>query len=730
VAGDNKIKISADTSAIKKSLMDLSKDVKELGKSKVAIFDKDQKDFLTKEASKHMKNIGKEIDNNNQRIVATTKLLNKEGRTLKQNLKTRQALTNMMKKQVGLQKEMHKLNDMKTNIGGGGKGGIFGKLKGMGGKGGSMLGMGGMARMLGPLGLALGVGGFAMSRAKKANNTFEGGIGGRMALRGRGVGDMNLNDKEGAAGAGLNADSMRRARLQSMDVFGQAASTQQAVTQRSAFEKNFGIEQGTVSQLGQGVSETLGGEASNKAMIQMQASLIASGISDEIGPYLETAASMLTTINEKGISFNDSAMGLLADLAGQDGVAAERAGRLATGVDASIRGSSGEANSFFQQSFASSGMLSGAGNSLGGIQAAIRSGGLFGANTDADPLLSKGDKSMFKKTGIGGQNMQNRAGGILGKLDDIYGSEEDNSKLPETQRHKKRLARLNFVRQTFGLQSEVEAANVEQLLKSARDGSASQDQVQKEFDKIQKGSSELGNLQIMNKSMEGQTQILKDIHQAVLDEAGEQLAPVFIGIDRTMMKLDATLSAMMSFFGITTDQEKVDEATKGLDDVSKEEYDQITMGNKGLEKKFKSNLRDSYMANEKEMSEMGDTPFASPRTQPWKHAQWEKKQKLMEKSKNFKKTSSNLGIPLTEDKNMGTGQYVQQNAPGLGTPDFGKQISSMMEGVNKQAPASSKNDPLLQAINESNDLLKKNAKANEVTAKNSKAKGNAPLKVE
>lgn len=728
MAGDNKIKISADTSAIKKSLLDLSKEVKDLGKSKVSIFDKSQKDFLSKEAKKHMKDIQGQIDKNNKSIIATTKLLNQEGRTLQQNLKTRQRLTNMMKKQVELQKDLGKLNTMSTNLGGGGGKGILGKLGGLFGKGGggSMMGLGGMARFLGPMGLALGAGGFAVSRAMKANNTFRGGIGDRMSLRGRGVTDMNLQDKEGAAEVGLNAQSMRRARLASMDVFGETGSTQQAVMQRAAFERNFGLERGTIAQAGEGVRSSLGGAGAEKAMMTMQASLIASGITDEIGPYLETAAGMLTTINEKGITFNDSAMGLLADLASKDGVAAERAGRLSTGIDAAIRGSTGESNAFFQQVFSKAGI---GGGSLGGIQAAMRSGGLFGANTDADALLSDKDKAMFKRTGIGGNNMKRVAGQTLNTLDELFGTDEQNSKLSQEQQDNKRLQRLDFVRRTFGLQSEVEAGNVEQLLKSARDGSKSEAEVKKELNKIQSGNTELGNLQSINKTAAAQTQILKDIHESILDEAGEDLAPIFNTMDKTMMKLDATLTSLMNFFGIESPDSVVDQGMKGQDVIDKDSFDAMTGGDKKKAAKMKQELDDQIKAKEKELQDLGPAQAYSHRYgigDPNFH----KREKLKGELGNLKESQENIGAPIRLDPNMGTGAYLQRpgNTPQLGrSGDVAKDIGDIMsQFMPNNAKTPNTDNPLVPLMRENLEIQRRSAKANEETAKNSKRKGSAP----
>lgn len=718
MAGDNKIKISADTSSIKKSILELSKDVKDLGKSKVAIFDKEQQKFLKDEATSHMEALKQKIDANNKSILTSTKLLNKEGRTLQDNLKTRQRISNMMKKQVEYQKEMQKLQTVipsKPGIMGRTKGAISG-IPGIGGT---------LSKMAGPMGIAAMLAGFGVSRARKAYSTFEGGIQDRVALRGRQVGDLNLNNPEEAAKAGLDPFSMRRARLQSMDIFGRAGSTQKAVTQRAAFERNFGIQRGTLAQAGQGMRQSLGGAGAEKAMMTMQAGLIASGITDEIGPFLETAAGMLTQINEKGITFNDSAMAFLADVASRPGVAAERVGRFATGIDSAIRGSSGESNAFFQQVFSNAGI---GGGTLGGIQAAIRSGGFFGANTEADALLSASDKAMFKRTGIGGQNMKSIAGGTLNQLDQLFGNEQTNAQLPQEQKDAKRLQRLDFVRRTFGLKSEVEAGNVEELLKSAQAGKITKEEFKKKFENIQQGDTELGNLRKINKSAEGQIEILKSIHKSILDTAGEDLAPIFSGIDRTMMKLDATLSAIMGFFGIKTVQEQVTEATKGNDVITKEEYDNMTMGEPGAERQFKEGFRENYTANEEAISKMGDVSYASMRRDPAGHEKYMKYQDLLRKRGRFEETSSNLGIGLHEDKMQGTGAYIgRPKTTGLSQNTVTKEVMDFMKGViptpDKVRGTDNDMTPLLREINETQ---KRTAKASEETAKNSKAKGSAP----
>jgi hypothetical protein len=50
--------------------------------------------------------------------------------------------------------------------------------------------------------------------------------------------------------AGLNSLSLRSSRLRDMDVFGAGGASQKAVIQRAQFERNFGVEEGTLSGIG------------------------------------------------------------------------------------------------------------------------------------------------------------------------------------------------------------------------------------------------------------------------------------------------------------------------------------------------------------------------------------------------------------------------------------------------------------------------------------------------
>ena len=605
-----KIKIDGDVSGLKKSILDITKDVKALGKSKIALFDKDQKDFLSKEAKSHIAGITKELDKNKKEIAGALKLQKQQTKSVAEEVRKREKVTKLVQKQVELQKELQQMQKASSTLSGsgggmGGGGGFMGKMRGLKGMGGMM---GGLSRMAHPLGIAAAVGGFGISRGVKVGGVFKEGMSDRMALRGRGVGDMDLEDRERATGAGLNSQTMRRARLSSMDVFGEKGSTQAAVTQRAEVERNFGIESGTLRGLGGQMRGQMGGEGADKAVMTIQAGLIASGITDEIGPYLETAANMLTALNENGFSFNDSAMAVLNNLT-REGVAAERAGKMIGGVDKSIRGSSGEANAFFQEVFRGAGV---GGNTVGSLQAGIRSGGLFGADLDKSNLSST-DRAAFGEMGIGGRTGQKVAASTINKLDQMFGTDSDIDKLlngsdsEQQAGATRRLQRNNFIMNTFGLDNEVQGAEVNKMLKEMADPDTSKKRQKELKDKIKNmsdGNSELGNLKLINKSTAGSWDVLKNLHRSIQDELGGKVAPALMSIDKTLMKIDMALSAMLNFLGIETPQEKLAKALSGEGTLSQKTFDEATMGDASKEREISKKLAEEFTKNQERVNQL------------------------------------------------------------------------------------------------------------------------------
>lgn len=616
-----KIKITGDTAEIKKSILDLSKDVQTLGKSKVAIFDKDQKDFLAKEAKGHMQDLRKEMEKNKKEIAGALKLQQKQAKSVEDEVRNRERVTKLIQRQVKLQKDMQSMQTASSSVGASGRGGrgIMGKLGGARGMG--MLG--GLARFAGPVGMAGAALGFGASRVAKAGQVFQGGIDDRIALRGRGVGDMGLQEnlKGRAHGAGLDAQSMRRGRLGAMDVFGKAGATQSAVLQRTEVERNFGVEQGTMTGIGGQLRGQMGGEGANKAVMTIQASLIASGITDEIGPYLETAAQMLTTLNENGFTFNDSAMAVLNNLA-NSGVASERAGKMVGGVDKAIRGSSGEANAFLQNVFKGAGV---GGGTVGGIQASMRSGGLFGADLGKSNL-SKTDEMAFKGLGMGGKSGagtgQQVAKSFTKKMDEMFGTEKSAMAMMKSddpalkqQGQSNRLQKNNFIMNAFGLENEVQAGEVSKMLTELGSGTTEKrkTQIQKRMKELEGGNSELGNLKLIQASTDGTWDAIKKMHTTVQDELGSKAAPALMSIDKTMIKIDQSISALLDFLGIETAGEKANKTLSGDSVLDQKTFDQATMGDPKKEKEFSKNLANEFSKNQKRIDELkakgADTDF-------------------------------------------------------------------------------------------------------------------------
>lgn len=605
---EHKIKLSAHTDDVRKSFLQLSRDVKEIGKSKITIFDRDQKEFLSKQAKAHLEVLKKKMQENRAEVQKTLKEMSNENKTLEEQIEIRKKLNRLTSEGFKMQKQHSQVQQMGQQM----RGGIMGRLGGMmpGRLGGLMAGGAGLG-MLGGLGMA-GVGAlgaFGFGRAVGGYNQFQGGMADRIALRGRGVGDMNLRNRDTAARAGMDAQAVRRARLESMDVFGEAGSTQEAVIQRAAFERNFGIQQGTMTGFGAQMRGTLGSEGAQKAVMTMQASLIASGITDEIGPYLETAANMLTTLNERGFTFNDSAMAVLSSLT-RDGMTVERAGQMISGVDQAIRGSTGEANAFFQQAFSSAGI---GGNTVGGIQAAIRTGGLMGANL-GQYSMGATDRQAFEQTGIGGRTGQRVAQSTLGMLDQMFGSDEDiqsglrsGDQGTRQAAAARRMQRLNFMRQQFGVQNEAQAAEINELLKKMADPQVmgkERAEVQKRMNEIQAGNTELGNLQKINESTAGSLDVLKNIHSSIKDELGAQMVPLFARLEQVMIKIDQALSGLLKFFGVDTPQDAVKDAVSGSDVLTKEAVEQASGGSSLIKKQMSEQLAGAYEERSKRLKEL------------------------------------------------------------------------------------------------------------------------------
>lgn len=569
----------------------------ELGKSNIEIFSKDTKQFLRTEAVKGADALKTRMDKIAESVVKHQKALEKVKSGSKEELRIKEKILTATRHIAELDKKRGDLGNVAKGLedpkAPGGIRGMLSKIPGLGslGKGaagaagsGGIFGRAmGMMGRLGPLGLLGGaIGGaglYGVGRARAGFRTFERGIGDRMQLRGRGISDMDPNDPDRLSRAGMNALSLRGARMRDIDVFGKGGATQEAVMRRAEFERGFGVQEGTLSGMGGQLRGVMGGKGADKSVMAIQAALIASGITDEIGPYLETTAGMLTQLNERGFTFDQSALSLFNSIVDRN-QNIERTNRLIGNVDQGIRGSTGESNAFFQTAFGRAGI---GGGTIGGAQAAIRTGGLFGFNMEKNPLLSgTADEGAFKAMGIGDKTMQRVAKATVGMLDQMFGNEEDiqaQLKDPKTRQAaaQRQMSRQRLIMRTFGLQDEGQAAEVNQLLREAAKPETSgkrQAEIQKRLKDVKEGNTPLGNLKSINKSNAGMLDILKNKKITVEDAMGAAMAPVMISMRDSLLSIDKMILDILNGLakiipGMDTPQSRLEESFEGdrvLDD--------------------------------------------------------------------------------------------------------------------------------------------------------------------
>jgi hypothetical protein len=588
------LKIGADTSEIKKSITELSRMVgKDLGKSKIELFAPETKKLLRGEALTQAAALKRQIDQIKDSTKRHAQAIQDVVRGSKEELKIKKEILREAQHILKLEKDLGRINDLGDELKGG-KGGFrgglakalakipgIGKLSAAGG-----MGLMGGAGLLGG-GALLAGGAYGISRLMSARETYSGGIDARMRLRGRGVNDMNSANSADMESAGLNSLSLRSARLRDMDVFGRAGATQQSVIGRAKFERNYGVEEGTLSGIAGNFRSSMGGKGANQTLMKLQASLIASGITDAIGPYLETAAQMLTDINEKGFTMDESVTSLFNSML-KLGMGEGRTQKLMTGADAGIRGASGEANAFFQNIFGKAGI---GGGTIGGSQAAMRMGGLFGVDLDKYKAMGGTDRKTFETLGIGGaDHMQNVAGATISQLDKMFGNDKDidkqlNSKDESTRKGgaMKRVSRLNYVMRAYGLKDEGQAAEVEGLLKQAKTSTPEQRKaIMRKVQDIKENTPELENLKRINASNEGIFDILKNKKIRIEDEMGEATAGLYNKTNELLQSIDGAILAIAKFVtGYETPQERADALLKeqsGQSDLAKSTSKKVLEG--------------------------------------------------------------------------------------------------------------------------------------------------------
>ena len=495
----NSIKISADTSEFKKSLLDLGKELKSVQKSKIALFSEADKNFIKRDFSSAIKGIKNQIIENRNEVSKLLQEHKKLQTGTQEELSLRNKILDSYKEQARLGQQINTLQNNSKDLGGGV--GIGGLAKGI---------LGGIA------GAAAIAGGYALVRGKQAADQFQAGAGNRVRLRGLGQESLNVGGAGELASLGMTEQEFIERQTGVTSALGRRGGSRKSILGQAGFERAYGLSDGTLGGVASSFGQTFGKEA-DQTQLKLQASIIASGIEDAIGPYLEITAGLLNSINKNGMTNVDQLIRAMSSLTANSGYTPGQLSNTFNSLNSGIKNSSGEANAFFQTAFGRAGI---GGGLVGGARFAIQSGGLFGLNSQ--DLLNKGYNPQlvgnFGKMGIT-SGLRERGGAILDEIKaraDLGGR-----KIRDISDPMEAIAIGNLGNSFFGTSGE-QGFDAIKLLEKAVEGGLSQ----KGFDRQLKALKEsndpiLTRLSSINSSLEGVTDILKKTQENTMERLGK-----------------------------------------------------------------------------------------------------------------------------------------------------------------------------------------------------------------
>ena len=504
------LKISADTSAVKKSILDIGKSIKDLKGSKVQVFSAEEKKFIKTEMNREialMKNKLKE----NRDII--TSLVSEQKRMVagsKEELEIRKKILEGYKTQAKLAKQLGQTQ--KAVKAGGSVDQASGGLSGMLG---SLMAF---ARLIPGL-AAVATIGYAVSKSMKANDQYQAGIGNRNKLTGLGVDDQSFGSPQELARVGLSEQDMIQRRIDATSVLGRKGTSNQTEMQKAAFERSFGLEGGTMTGIAGSLRGSMGGEGANEAQMKLQASVYAAGIEDALAPYLESATQLLTAINENGTTQTDEITNLLAELTRDGQRTPEMMAKAFAGINDSVKGATGESSAFLQTAFARSGI---GGGTLGGTKFAMSSGGIMGQDRASlekrgynKQLLDNMEKSgMFSGAG-------QRTGAILDQFKKSGGLKAGESISGITDVNKM-VGMGNLANNVFGTKGD-QGFDALKLLEKVQNKQMTQKQFDEKLKEMQEGKDPaVSRLDKINGTLAGQTEILNTINTNLMENLGKQ----------------------------------------------------------------------------------------------------------------------------------------------------------------------------------------------------------------
>jgi len=583
------IKINADISGFKKDIMGLSRTIQDMGgRHKLQILDKDAQKFLESGFTRAITGMKRHVEELKQRNKEITKELKNENIEAEKRIKLERESIANLRKMANTHKDINKLSQAQAPIrrGGtqrgqvlGGTGRLLRRIPGVGRF------MGGAGLMGGLMGGALIAGGAAVTRGIQGFNQFDATKQSRIDLMGRGFrGGEVTGRNEGLQRLGLRPEQVRQMRMQMTDVFNREGSGNQNIGNVQSVARNLGVEAGQITGAVRGVRAQAGAAAAQKTFAQLQATLMATELKGAIGPFLETAAQMLTEINEDGIGMDAASLIALSSLAQQDvGGGEERRMRILKSMDETIRGATGERAAFFMSALTSAGMGAG---SIGGAQLAMQQG-LFGGGIgklQSEGLLKPEELEDLKRQKIigGDELFQERARAITKQFRNVAEGQGIQSQ-------------MLIADKIMGMRGG-EGMRAMRLLERASDPINTPEQrekIQKQLEEMGKPIEErqLTNLEEINKSLAGQLDISQSLKEAGLETLGERLSPIAITMNELLATTDKGLNSIISLLGGQTHAEKaLDKFKKG--EMTIEDFKSLsTEQKKGVETEVRAHLQ-------------------------------------------------------------------------------------------------------------------------------------------
>jgi hypothetical protein len=515
----SQIKITADTSELKKSILDVGSAVKSLGTSKVQVFSSEDKKFIKTEMNREIALMKQKLKDNRAAIDEMVEAQKKLTSGSKEELEMRKKILEAYKTQAKLGKDLGSTQNAAKMGGGMDKsgGGILGSLMGF-------------ARLIPGL-AAVATIGYAVSKNMQANDQYKAGAGNRVKLKGLGVNDEFFGSKEELASAGLSEQDMIQRRIEATSVLGRKGGTTEGELRKAKFERAFGLEGGTMTGLAGQLRGTMGGEGANDAQMKLQAATMAAGIEDALKPYLESATQLLSAINDNGTAQTAEMTGLFAQLTKDGQRTPELMAKTFTDINNAVKGASGEQSAFLQTAFANAGI---GGGSLGGTKFAMESGGIMGLNKDElakrgynkDLLADMEKNGMFK--GVG-----DRVGALSGMFQQAGGLQPGQS-FGDIKNTDQMVGVNNLANSVFGTKGG-QGFDALMMLEQVQKKKMTEKEFNEKLKEMQESKDpSVKRLDDINKTLAGQTTILEQIRDSAMEDLGKES----VQIGNKMVALD------------------------------------------------------------------------------------------------------------------------------------------------------------------------------------------------